>query len=176
MTPSYSEGFKARMVERLTRPGAPSATALSQEVGVPQPTLSKWVRQAGRVGLMSQTKRKAEGLEAKRPQDWTPQEKLEVVLESASRSDDDLGAFLRARGVHRATLERWRAQMLRGLEPVRSASSASSTQARKIRTLQKELRRKEKALAEAAALLVLQKKVRALWEDEDDATTPRSGR
>ncbi len=48
----YPEKFKAKMVQKLTAPGAPSATALSDEVGVPQPTLSKWVREAGRVGGM----------------------------------------------------------------------------------------------------------------------------
>jgi transposase len=54
-------------------------------------------------------------------------------------------------------------------------SRAEREQAREIRALRTELSRKEKALAEAAALLVLQKKVQALWgEDEDVKSTSRS--
>ncbi len=168
---TYPEPFKARMVQRLTAPGGPSATALSEEVGVPQPTLSKWVREAGKVGAMSQNNE----FGAKRPQDWTAKEKMQVVAEAASLADEELGAFLRRRGLHQSDLERWRRQMLVALEPPRK-SPKNSPEKRRIRELERELGRKEKALAEAAALLVLQKKARALWGDEDDDTTPRNGR
>ena len=90
----YPEAFKARMVQKLTAPGAPSATALSEEVGVAQPTLSKWVREAGRVGGMARTKLPKAGAR-KRPQDWTAEEKLEAVIEATSLSEEDLGIFLR---------------------------------------------------------------------------------
>jgi len=60
--------------------------------------------------------------------------------------------------------------MLEALSPQRKTSGDS----RKVRELEKELRRKDKALAEAAALLVLQKKAQALWGDEDDDTGPKS--
>ncbi|MCP4738880.1 MAG: transposase, partial [Bosea sp.] len=49
MTPVYSEELKARMVQKLTSPAGPSATSLSHEIGIPQSTLSRWIRQAGRV-------------------------------------------------------------------------------------------------------------------------------
>ncbi len=167
----YPETFKAKMVQKLTVPGAPSATALSEEVGVPQPTLSKWVREAGRVGGMGKTRRRKAG---KRPQDWTAEEKLEAVVEAASLSEEDLGVFLRGRGLHSAHLGQWREQLVAGLKARRSKKS--SPEARRIRELERELRRKDKALAETAALLVLKKKVQAIWGDEDGDTTPRSGR
>ena len=167
----YPEKFKSKMVQKLTAPGAPSATALSEEVGVPQPTLSKWVREAGRVGGMANSKRPTAGAR-KRPQDWTAEEKLEAVIEAASLSDDDLGLYLRRRGLHSTHLKRWRQQFVAGVKA--SRSKKSSPEARRIRELERELRRKDKALAETAALLVLKKKVQAIWGDEDGPTTRRS--
>ena len=169
----YPEKFKARMVQKLTAPGAPSATALSEEVGVAQPTLSKWVREAGRVGGMTKSKSKKAGMR-KRPQDWTAEEKLDAVIEAASLSDEDLGLFLRRRGLHRTHLKQWREQIVAGLKAPRSKKS--SPEARRLRELEREVQRKDKALAETAALLVLKKKVQAIWGDEDGPTTPRSGK
>ena len=166
----YPEKFKAKMVQKLTVPGAPSATALSEEVGVPQPTLSKWVREAGRVGAMGKTKR----TKGKRPQDWTAEAKLAAVMEADSLSEDDLGTFLRRRGLHRTHLTQWREQIVAGLKAPRSKKTSAET--RRIRELERELRRKDQALAETAALLELKKKVQAIWGDEDDTTTRRSGR
>jgi transposase len=59
--------------------------------------------------------------------------------------------------------------MYSGLSAPRKSKTASED-AKRIKKLERELRRKEKALAEAAALLVLQKKVQAIWGDEDDDT------
>ncbi len=167
----YPETFKARMVQKLTAPGAPSATALSEEVGVAQPTLSKWVREAGRVGGMAKSK----GTKGrKRPQDWTAEEKLEAVIEASSLSEQDLGIFLRRRGLHDTHLRQWRQQIVAGLKAPRSKKT--SPEARRLRELERELHRKDKALAETAALLVLKKKVQAIWGDEDGDTTRRSGK
>ena len=169
----YPEKFKARMVQKLTAPGAPSATALSEEVGVAQPTLSKWVREAGRVGGMAKSKGTKTGAR-KRPQDWTAEEKLGAVIEATSLSEEDLGVFLRRGGLHRTHLRQWRQQIVAGLEAPRSKKT--SVEARRLRELERELRRKDKALAETAALLVLKKKAQAIWGDEDGHTMSRSGR
>jgi len=108
----------------------------------------------------------------KRPARWPPSERLRIVIESASLSEEELGEFLRREGLHAATLEQWRADALSGLGGP-SAPAARGKVSRRERELQRELRRKEKALAEAAALLVLQKKTRLLFgEDEDDSSDP----
>jgi hypothetical protein len=57
----------------------------------------------------------------------------------------------------------------------RRGSNTRTAESRKIRELERELRRKDKALAEAAALLVLKKKLAVLWEDEDDSTRRSNG-
>jgi len=171
-TMQYSEAFKSKMIQTMSAPGGPSANALAQKVGVHQATLSRWIRRAVRVGDMSDEKSKR----SRRPQDWTALEKQEAVLKAAALSDEQLGGFLRREGLHQADLERWRQQMLEGLEEKpKRGRSAKSGEARRIRELEKELRRKDAALAETAALLIL-KKTQAIWEDEDDVTPRKSGK
>jgi transposase len=82
----YSEDFRNRMVEKLTRPHAIAATALCAEVGVPQSTLSRWSRGAGTVSRTmppSDDDTKA-APPTKRPQDWTAEERLALVNEAAA--------------------------------------------------------------------------------------------
>ena len=164
----YSEQYKARMLRRMIVEGL-SAMALSQEEGAPhQTTLSEWLRHARGEDTMNKSK-------PRRPQDWSAREKLEVVLEATALPEDQVGALLRRRGLHQAHLDRWREQMLHGLETPRS-SKKKSPEARRIRELERDLRRKDKALAEASALLILKKKAQAIWGDVDDDTPPRSGK
>ena len=125
----YSETFKAQMVQKLTRPGSPSATELSKEVGVHQSTLSRWVRQARYVPeawtrTLSTPDEPRRTMPARRPQDWTAEEKLSVVIEVASVTDEELGAWLREKGLHKATVGQWRQEMLTGLGTSKSRSSS----------------------------------------------------
>jgi transposase-like protein len=178
----YSEAFKSKLIQRLTGPRAMSARALAAEVGIGQPTLSRWLRRAqGTLGPMSKrstppTAATGSPTNARRAEDWPAEERLRVISEAARLSEDELGAFLRREGLHEATLQEWRTAALGGLEPERSsrARKASSAEQKRLRELERELRRKDKALAETAALLVLQKKVQAIWGDGDDDTEPRS--
>jgi hypothetical protein len=92
------------------------------------------------------------------------------LLEAASLSDEELGAFLRNKGLHETHLQQWREQMLDGLKPVPTQNKNKACESERIRKLQKDLRLKEKALAETAALLVLKKKAQEIWGDEGDDT------
>lgn len=169
------------MVQKMAGPNATSATSLSEEVGVPQGTLSRWLKHASTVPAVSnrkKTTRKKKGRTSttgKRPQAWSAEAKLQAVVESAELSDDELGEFLRRKGLHEAQLEEWRRQTIEALAPQRRRAKVSP-EVKRIRELEKELLRKDKALAEAAALIVLKKKALAIWGDEDDDTDPRSGR
>jgi transposase len=177
----YSGNFKAAMVRKMTGPNAISANTLAREMGVSQSVLSRWLRLASDQ-VVSAAKQSSPGsinmTEAKRPKDWTPEEKLRVVVEAESLSNEELGAFLRKNGLHEAHLKEWRQQILSalGLRSARKASKSSSEQSQ-IRELEKELNRKDKALAEAAALLMLQKKARILFGgDEAEPTQKRNGK
>ena len=165
------------MVERLSGPHSPTATALSGETGVAQSTLSRWLKGAATVGpkMARRNKQKDSPSSSKRPQDWTAEEKLALVLEAASVPAAELGAFLRRKGVHEAQLAEWRDAATAGLRgPTKRDRKAANIEARRVRDLERELARKEKALAEAAALLVLQKKAQSIWGAEDDDTDPRN--
>ena len=168
----HSEGFKARMVARMAGSEGISACALSRESGVPQPTLSRWLRSARSVQRMSKSEEPS-----KRPQNWSSQEKLRIVVEAARLEPEELGAFLRREGLHEAQLLEWTRAATTGLDGPKSPESKKGKNAeeRRIRELERELRRKDAALAEVTALLVLQKKIRALWGDADDGTDTRSG-
>jgi transposase-like protein len=162
------------MIQRMVGRGRVSAGALSKEVGVAQPTLSQWLRSAGRVSVVSdEEKPKAQ---AKRPEDWTPQKKLAAVMDAARLSDAELGAWLRHEGLTEEHLRQWREALEERasavFEPREPRVSAESR--RRVQELERELRRKDKALAETAALLVLQGKVQALWAAEDAPTRQSS--
>jgi hypothetical protein len=101
-------------------------------------------------------------------------------MEAASVADADLGEFLRERGLHAAQLEEWRTITAEAAQAaLSSARKRGRTQPkvdRRVRELERELRRKEKALAEMAALVALKKKLELLWGDEDESTPPRNER
>jgi hypothetical protein len=155
----------------MSGPRALPARALALEIGVSEATLSRWKNQASSVGAMGKrSKGKAREEGPMRPKDRSPEEKLRLIIEAAKLSDDELGEFLRREALHEADLDRWRRDSLAGLSsqvvPKREADIAES----RARKLEKELDRKDKALAEAGALLMLQKKVQEIWEEEDDDT------
>jgi transposase len=171
----YSRMFKDKMVCRMTGPDAISAGALSREIDVSQSTLSNWLRKAGQ----RCTSPESFPMKEKRPQDWTSDEKLNAIIEASKIDNADLGAFLREKGLHETHLEQWRLQILNALQrkPVSDTKNKSqSSDTKKIRELEKELQRKEAALAEAAALLILKKKARKIWGDEDGNTVLRSAK
>jgi transposase-like protein len=166
------------MIKKMASPKGMSATKLSEEVGICQSTLSRWLREAGNVSRMSELDQKDKiPASRKRPQDWSAEEKFKAVIESYHLDDEQLGAFLRERGLHESHLQQWRKEMESGakeeLSP-RKRKAKRREQQRRIRQLERELRRKEKALAEAAALLVLKKKVQQIWGDEDEDTIESS--
>jgi transposase len=173
----YSDMFKRKMVQRMSGPEALSATALSKQVDVPQTTLSKWLRLSGEQAAFvfpNDLNRSVQvkAMKPRRPEDWPAEEKLKTVLEAQGLSEEKLGVFLRQKGLHETHLERWRQQMVEALQKKPAAKMARSHPGdiKRIRALEKELKRKDKALAETAALLVLKKKVQEIWGDEDENT------
>ena len=167
----YSAAFKAKMVQKML--GGRSANSLAQEIGVNQPTLSKWLRDASSVGVVKRREQSEPGkTEGRRPDDWSAEEKLEAVLEAKRLSGTELGEFLRRRGLHEEQLREWEAAAIDSLRGRKA--TGKSAEAKRVKELERELRRKEKALAEAAALLVLRKKANALWGDEDASTESKN--
>jgi len=108
----------------------------------------------------------------------SPEEKIEVLMKAASLAPEELGGFLRGRGLYESHLEAFRAEAVLGLSVGTHDVSLKAELNRgrqKIIELERELRRKDKALAETAALLVLQKKSQQLWGDEGSSTNKKNG-
>ena len=106
-------------------------------------------------------------MERKRPQEWSAAEKLEVVIEAGKLDEESLGRYLREKGLHTVHLQQWRQEVLEALKGKRKNGKADPRDKR-IRELERELKRKEAALAETAALLVLKKKAHDIWGDRED--------
>jgi hypothetical protein len=106
-----------------------------------------------------------DGLQSKRPQDWSLADRLQILMESHSLDEKALNAFCREKGIFRHHLEQWQAAFTAGGAAENRLQLRALKDTNKV--LKRELNRKEKALAEAAALLVLQKKYQALWEEKD---------
>jgi len=99
---------------------------------------------------------------------------MRVLREADGLDDTELGALLRREGLHEVQLEQWRQAVDEAALSALGGRKQRSADQKKVRQLERELKRKDKALAEAAALLVLQKKFQALWADEDENTTEGS--
>lgn len=146
----YSDTFKEAMVRKMNGANAKSASSLAAETGVPQTTLSRWLVQYGSVG----TGRTAMDAK-KRANHWSGEKKLEALQQYEALSDEQArGEFLRENGLHTADIERWRQEIV---EALKHKPNRSDPRDRRIKELEKELNRKEKALAETAALLSLKK-------------------
>lgn len=164
----YSEELKASLIARMLLPNNVSVPELARETGIPKDTLYTWRRHAHRGEAPAQAK-PAEGLSS--------EEKFNVVLETASLNEVELGEYCRRKGLFPQQISAWRELCLQAQAPLAPKADREKLrhQAKEIKQLEAELRRKEKALAEAAALLVLQKKVRTLWEEpEEQRSTLRS--
>ncbi|WP_370469512.1 IS3 family transposase [Corallococcus caeni] len=156
----YTDGFKLQMVKRMVGPGAVSAAALARQVGVSQPTLSQWLREAHKLAAMTHPPEEKKPAVPAAPKKWTPEEKLRVLVAAQGLTGEALGALLRGEGLHEEKLKEWQ-QALGGAAtealPAKERRRLAAAEKR-VKELERELRRKEKALAETAALLVLEKK------------------
>ncbi len=159
----YSEEFKASIIAKMLPPNNVPVPQLVRDTGIPKDTLYTW----------RSKHRKADGaapVQAPTPGELSSEEKFTVVIESASLNEVELSEYCRRKGLYPEQISAWRStcRQANAAVPTKVDRAKLRTQGKQIKQLEAELRRKEKALAEAAALLVLQKKVQALWEDPED--------
>jgi transposase len=171
----YSRSFREEMVRKMLGPSGETATELARKAGVCQPTLSRWKREALQVAAMKIEPRAEAERKPKSPQEWTAAEKMRLLSAAEGLGEAELGALLRREGVHQAQMNEWYEAARSALGGgKRTQEKVGARAAKRIRELEKELARKEKALAEVSALLVLKKKAQAIWGDEDDTTDPKN--
>ncbi len=163
--PQYSEEFKEQTVCKMMPPNALSVAQVSRETGVSDATLYNWRNRFRHEG-------KAVPADPSNPENWSGENKLAVVIETAALNAEELAEYCRSKGLYVEQVQGWREAAIAGAGTQRPLSRAERRELqqdrKKIRKLEKEIRRKDKALAETAALLVLQKKAQAIWGDEED--------
>lgn len=161
----YSEERRRAVLSKLLPPHNGVVKRVAREEGICPATLYNWLQSARQRGVA------VPGSGKKSTEEWSGEAKLAVVLETAGLNADELSRYCRRKGLYPEQIARWKQACIdtAQLQPDREREATEEVRAlrQRNRALEKELRRKEKALAESAALLVLQKKYRALWEDED---------
>lgn len=155
----YSEVFIEQALFKVYSRGKRTVQSVAEELNVNCHTLKNWMkRKESRTDVVLVTKER-------RPQDWSAEQQLQALHETHGLSGEPLQAWCRENGLFAHHLSSWKAAFC---ADVKIASGSREIRVLKDENdqLKRELIRKERALAEAAALLILQKKFRALWEDE----------
>ena len=162
---SYTKEFKASVLKRLEEPTTDTITSLSDELGVPRTTIYQWIKK-------DKTKADKTPFNNKPSNKWTSEDKFQVVLETASLTELELAEYCRRKGIYLDDVKVWRDQCLKAnqaiVEDPKDLKEFLKAEKELNRKLERELRIKEKALAETAALLVLRKKANAIWGDPED--------
>ena len=161
----YSPERKESVLRKMMAPHNRPIKQLAQEEGISEATLFNWRKQAREKGLLL-----PDGDSG--PEGWSARDKFAAVLETASLNETELAEYCRTKGIYPEQLSQWRKACEQAndwdRENDRRLKKEKKADLKRIRKLKKELRRKEKALAETAALLVLQKKAQAIWGDPED--------
>ncbi len=153
----YSEERKQALIRKMLPPHNIPVMQLVEEEGISDVTLYTWRKQARDQGIIVSKPKKSS---SKR----TAEDKLAIVIETASLNEAELSEYCRKHGLYPDEISQWKSDFVTGGN-TRSKAETVSAEKRRIKELEKELRKKEKALAETAALLVLRKKANAIWGD-----------
>jgi transposase-like protein len=143
----------------LLPPNNARVADIVKETGVPKDTLYEWrTRYSNKQGVSPSS--------GKPTNQYSADDKLAVIIEAATLNEAELGEYCRRKGLYPVQIATWKASMVQGLmsEPSKADREQNQKQFKTIQCLEKDLARKEKALAEVVALLVLQKKFQALME------------
>lgn len=160
---NYTKEEKAKLTQRLLPPENYSVTKLSNETGVSKSTLSTWKTKA----LKGKSTKSADKL--------TQQQKFLIVMETYTLSEIELSKYCRTNGYYIDDIKKWRLNCINSnskythdSEKTKQLESSLKEEKIKSKNLAKDLRRKENALAETAALLILRKKLNAIFEETEE--------
>ena len=150
----FSMEFKDAVIAKIVSREGRTIAEVCEEAGIALSTGVRWVSERGIVPSMKRSK-------------WTAEAKMNAVFQCNNLNGEELGVFFRKEGLHSHQIDGWRAEILAALGPIRRKQNKDNS-AQKIRELERDLHRKDKALAEASALLILQKKVNLIWGNKDE--------
>jgi transposase len=162
---AYSKAIKASILAKMMAPNAPSVVELANEFNIPYQTIYSWKLAVLKKKNVNQSN------VPQRPHDKSPESKLQAVIDTMSMTEQEQGAYCRAHGIYSNHLDTWKKQMLEGLGVASSSERKAENQQtlKENKQLKRNLERKDKALAEVSALLILKKKADLLWGVDEDA-------
>ena len=171
MRKRYSQSFKRQAVEKaLSRAEGTTLAEITESLGIGQSTLNKWMVEFRNQQSGSHSEHDSASIggvrKEKRPQDWSQEERLDMVIACAFLDEVAMNHLCRERGLYAHHVTQWKQDFISGSTANERTDSKSLKG--EVRELKKELNRKDRALAETAALLVLQKKVSAIWGNDED--------
>ena len=161
----YSQERKESVLKKMLPPKNQAIAEISKAEGIAEATLYQWRTQARNEGRLLPDSDSS-------PKGWTSKDKFSAVMETAVMSEAEVAEYCRKRGLYSEQLNQWRQvceqanDWNRACE--RQLKEATKSDRQQLKVLEKELTRKEKALAEAAALLILQKKFHAMFEGGEE--------
>ena len=162
----YSPERKTAVLKRMLPPNNVAIVQLSKEEGISEGTLHKWRADARGKGQL------LPGADTG-PEGWASRDKFAAVVETAAMNEADLAEYCRTRGLFADQIKAWRTacEQANDWDRVSTAkmNQATKEERKRVKGLERELLRKERALAETAALLVLRKKASAIWGGDEDA-------
>lgn len=155
----YTESFKRSTIEKLLAPNSIGAYKLASSLGVPIATLYDWKKKfASGVNVKTKTL-----------DQLSREAKLDILIKTSTMTENELGAYLREQGLHSSDLLTIREEMINGPKDQKTKNDPELIKLRQtVAKTEKDLKRKDKALAEMAARVVLLKKSHEIWGEPED--------
>lgn len=159
----YPATLKESLLAKMLAPNGATAVELSKEYNIPYGTLITWIN-------MSKKHTVTQVNTPLRPVDQTAETKLRAVLDTIDKTETERAAYCREHGFYLNHLDEWKEQMLTGLGAAKPKKDKIEHQqlTHENKKLKSDLNRKDKALAEVSALLILKKKADLLWGEKKD--------
>jgi transposase len=158
---SYGRAIKESVLKRVLPPNAESIRSVSVDVRIAEQTIRNWIAKVDQ-GILGDDVQLG-------PRQLGAPEKFALLLEAAGLKEDERGPWIREKGLHTEHLQLWQQELRDTVAEKSNKDKQDLKDAKKrIKELEKELNRKDKALAEMAALVALKKKLHHILEDSED--------
>lgn len=168
MTTKFTTEFRQNAVRKaLMRSPDIKLKSMAKDLNIGYSTLQKWIRlsKLNQLNPLNSSSEFAMPVtKEQRPSDWSNQDKLELLIKCGSLDDEAVSQVCREHGIYPHHLDEWKKELT---TPKENKSDIPRLK-RELKALKKELNRKDKALSETAALLVLQKKIKNLLNESED--------
>jgi len=162
----YPEEIKNSILAKAMAPNGPNLVQLAKESNIPYATLYTWKKK-----MVENSNIKPIEV-PERPQDKSAASKLQAVIDTMGKTEEEQSAYCRENGIYAHHLATWKNEILESLDGISEKTKAERAENKQVKQevkeLKRDLQRKDKALAEVSALLILKKKADLLWGVKED--------